>query len=271
MSIKRHNKDILEQALQNLSSDYRKKIIKIYYEIKGKSLISFYTKDNYEVVGLLTGKFSELMLRVLQKELNQTVIPEGSSIGNFADEVRKIISLPASAGNESLRIIIPRAIVYLYTLRNKRGIGHLGGDVQANEIDIRISVDLVDWIFCELIRIFHGLSIEDAQSLISTLSEKKMPVIWEVMGKKRILETKLSAKDQILLLAYSDFHNGIIFEDLVISLEYSNPSVLKSKILNPLHKNRMIEWDTEVDAIFLSPKGLKFVEEIILPKVANVG
>jgi hypothetical protein len=48
-------------------------------------------------------------------------------------------------------------------MRNKRGIGHVAGDVDANAIDIATMARTADWIVCELIRINHGLSLEEAQ------------------------------------------------------------------------------------------------------------
>lgn len=44
-------------------------------------------------------------------------------------------SMPEVPGKGSLRLVIPKAVSLIYTLRNKRGIGHVGGDVDANAID----------------------------------------------------------------------------------------------------------------------------------------
>lgn len=77
-------------------------------------------------------------------------------------------------------------------MRGKRGIGHVGGDVEANEIDATTVVRLCDWIICELIRIYHQMSLEEAQALVYTISERNIPDIWEVAGKKRVLRTGLN-------------------------------------------------------------------------------
>ena len=45
-----------------------------------------------------------------------------------------------------------------------------------------------DWIVCELIRVYHGLSLEEAQDLVDAISVKNIPAIWEVAGKKRVLK-----------------------------------------------------------------------------------
>lgn len=53
-------------------------------------------------------------------------------------------------------------------------------------------------------------------------------------------------------------------EDLVAWIEYSNPSIFKSKVLSKLHSDRFVEWDRDVDSVTLSPKGAKYVEETLL-------
>ena len=152
------------------------------------------------------------------------------------------------------KIIIPRALAFLYTMRNKRGIGHLGGDVDANRIDTAVMSRVADWIICELIRIHHGLSLEEAQDLIDALAVRHLPQVWEVAGKRRVLQKGLTARDQSLLLLYSSKEASVLIEDLVSWVEYSNPAVFKAKVLRPLHKDRMVEWDSDADAITLSPK-----------------
>ena len=199
-------------------------------------------------------------------ELTGSFIPFGKHIQNFPDEARRLVILPQSAGVESLRIIIPRALVFLYTLRGKRGIGHVGGDVEANEIDITTIVRLSDWIICELIRIFHGLSLEEAQGLVDALSSRNLPDIWEVGNKKRILREGLDYKEQVLLFAYTDIQGGVFVEDLFEWTEYSSLHVFKKSVLKSLHTKRLIEYDQELECAFLSPSGVQEVEEKLLER-----
>jgi hypothetical protein len=154
----------------------------------------------------------------------------------------------------------------LYTLRGKRGIGHVGGDVEANSIDTATIVRVCDWILCELIRIHHGLSLEEAQAMVDALSSRIIPEIWEIMGKKRVLRTDLNVKQKTLLLAYTDIHGGILVEDLFEWTKYSKLSMFKIKVLQPFDDEILIEWDKENDAVFLSPLGVQEVETKILSR-----
>jgi hypothetical protein len=264
-SLNTHQKPTLEEALAGIPRKFRERVIKEYREIKKRYAEALFDAE-YDTAGLSTGKFVETVLRFLQQTLTGKSIPFGKHIPNLPDECRKLIQLPVESGNESLRVIIPRALTFLYTLRGKRGIGHVGGDVEANAIDTATIVRVCDWILCELIRIYHGLSLEEAQAMIDAFSSRSIPEIWEVMGKKRVLRTDLNAKQKTLMLAYTDIHGGILVEDLFASLEYSNLYMFKIKVLKPLHDDILIEWDRENDAVFISPLGVQEVETKILRK-----
>lgn len=257
------NEITLDQALADIPKKFRSKIITEYIEIKKRFSEAAYDSE-YDTAGLSSGKLVETVLRFIQNELTGSFIPFGKHIPNIPEECRKISGLPEITGNESLRIIIPRALTFLSTLRGKRGIGHVGGDVEANEIDAATIVRLSDWIICELIRIFHGLSLEEAQALVETISARNLPDIWEIAGKKRVLRTDLSAKEEVLLLAYADVRNGVLIEDLFEWVEYCGLSDFKKKVLRPLHEARFIELDRENAAIYLSPLGIQQVESKIL-------
>lgn len=254
------NSSFLEEALQNIHTDFRSRLIESYLELKRRN-----AESQYDSAGISAGKFCEILLRILQSEVHGSYIPFADSVGNMADECRKLIASPKSSGIESIRIILPRALIFLYTIRNKRGIGHIGGDVDANKIDLAALVITADWIICELIRIYHGLSLEEAQDLVDAISFKSIPAIWEVAGKKRVLKNGLSSQLQTLLLLYSDIEAGVLSEDLFSWVEYSNCSMYKKRVLEPLHNKRLIEYDRENEVVYLSPLGAKEVENNVLP------
>src|SRR6185369_4334658 len=97
-----------------------------------------------------------------------------------------------------LRILMPRALVFLYSLRNKRDFGHAGGEVDANQIDSSTAVRLADWCMCELIRVSHTIPMEDAQLICDAISERELPVVWSVLGRKRVLDTSHGYREQTL-------------------------------------------------------------------------
>ena len=258
MSTPKHN-SFLDTALTQIQKKFRDKIISTYLDLKRN-----FVEARHDAAGLAAGKFCEIVLRHIQNTVVGTYIPFNKKVGNFADECRKLIAAPSGTTTESERVILPRALVFLYTMRNKRGIGHIGGDVDANEIDTAVMARTADWILCELIRIHHGMPLEEAQDLVDSISARQLPVIWEVAGKKRVLKKGLSASDQVLLILYSTKDTAVLVEDLCDWIEYSNLSIFKSRIIKDLHKDRMVEHDKETETVLLSPKGAEHVEAHIL-------
>lgn len=177
--------------------------------------------------------------------------------------------MPKSVAPESLRVIIPRGLNYLYTLRNKRGIGHVGGDIDANGIDAATMVRVADWCLCELIRVVHNLSLEEALALLDAITERQVPEVWSVVGKKRVLVPDLDARSQTLVLLYSDVEAAVPAEELCNWVEYSTLSNFRRVVLTPLHAARLIEHDRETDMAIISPMGIDKVEKELLRPVAG--
>jgi hypothetical protein len=249
----------LTLALANVQEPFRSRIIEKYI-----SLREAFVGGAFDATGLRGGVFAEVTLRMLQQVLTGTHIAFGTPIGSFEDECLKLQRLPKTAGHESLRIVVPRALSFLYTIRNKRGIGHAGGDVEANKIDAATCVRVADWICCELIRLYHGASLEEAQGVVDALSVRELPSVWMIGGKTRVLDTSLDYKSQALLLLYAHAEQVVLVEDLREWIEYPEVSRFSQRILEPLHRDRLVEWDRDNGAVTLSPKGAKHVEDRIV-------
>jgi hypothetical protein len=256
------NKTKLESALLGVNDVFRDKIIDVYIELKQRYTKSFFS-DEYDSVGISSGKFCEYVFRFLEYEILKKYTPFDKHISNFPNELNKLTQAPSASANESLRVIIPRALLLIYTLRNKRGIGHIGGDVQANEIDIASIVKITDWVICELIRIYHNLRLEEAQLIVNSLNIKMLPDIWNIDGKKRVLKDGLSFSEKTLLLLYNELDNTANLKDLFKWTEYSSLSMFKSKIIHALHKDKLIEFDNNTLNITISPKGIQHIETLL--------
>jgi hypothetical protein len=174
------SKSPLETALAKVSLPFRPKIIQYFLEVKKRL-----AEGKDESVGLAAGKLCECVLRFLQNEVSGKYTPFNKQIGNFADECRGLITSANTAVSESLRVVMPRALVFIYTVRNKRGIGHVGGDVDANRIDATTVARTCDWVVCELIRVYHSLSLEEAQNLVDGLAQRTIPDITRYLARGR--------------------------------------------------------------------------------------
>lgn len=267
MSIRKKS-DLLDSALSNIPAKFRTRIIDAYLEIKKRQTEATHS-DNTDSVGISTGKFCESVIRFLQEELTGSSVAFGKHIPNFADACRALITTPAAAGPETLRIIVPRALVFIYTMRGKRGIGHVGGDIESNLIDMATIVRVSDWIMCELLRVFHSLPLEEAQALLDSLATKDLPLVWAIDGRHRVLQPKMNNKNKVLLLLYSNAYSSALSEELFDWVEHPNMSNFRRDVLRPLHKAKLVEYNENEEIVYISPTGISEVEKNILNSVVE--
>jgi hypothetical protein len=160
----------------------------------------------------------------------------------------------------SLRIQIPRMLVALYEIRNNRGVGHAGGDVDPNHMDSVAVLYMSKWLVAELIRVFHDVSTAEAAEAVDALTERELPTVWSVDGKKRVLAEKLSQRDKTLLLLYSE-PGAVAESDLRTWVEAANPSAYRRDVLRKAHDQKLLEYDEANRTVRLSPKGARYAEE----------
>jgi hypothetical protein len=163
---------------------------------------------------------------------------------------------------DSARLTIPRVLVALYEVRNRRGVGHVGGDVDANHMDAELVLAMAKWIVAELVRLFHNTDVKTATDVVDALVDRTLPIIWEVDGIKRVLNTALPLADQTLLLLYSET-SAVSDRDLTKYLEQDRLANYR-RVLDRLHKARAIEWNKKTGTVTLGPPGRADVEDRLL-------
>ena len=99
---------------------------------------------------------------------------------------------------------IPRVLVGLYDVRNRRGVGHVGGDVNANHMDATFLLHSCQWVMAELVRMFHDTDVGTATAIADALVDRTLPIIWQVGEVRRLLDTALSDRDSVLMLLYNE-------------------------------------------------------------------
>ena len=237
-------------------------LLRSYLEIRRN-----YVLGKYEASELSGGKFVESCVRILQFETDpsQNYAPLGSSIRNMIDILRAFGRTSANI-HDSYRLHIPRVLMGVYNIRNRRGVGHLGGDVNANLMDATYIASAANWVLAELYRLAQGESPEESMRVIQRIVTPKIPLVYEIGDVKRVLNPRLPYKEKILLLLYVTFPEFCHVQDLLRDTEYSNSSKFRREILLALHKERLIEYNQKQDICMLLPPGIQYIESHVLPK-----
>jgi hypothetical protein len=178
------------KLLAAIPAGLRDPLLETYREIA-----SNFAEHRWEPSELNGGKFCECSYWICQGFVIGTYAAAPSKPANMRNASRAIEDLPNSgkSGDHSLRILIPRMLPALYDIRNNRGVGHVGGDVNPNLMDATAVYSMASWILAELVRVFHNVKTDEAQAAVNGLVERKTPLIWSAGTAKRVLDADMSA------------------------------------------------------------------------------
>lgn len=222
-----------------------------------KEIEQNYVIRKWKASELDSGHFVEAARRILEFELSGTHTAISQQLSNFTDAVLK--QYEQATGDESYRLLIPRALKAIYNIRNKRGVGHVAG-VSPNEMDATYILYTVKWVLAELVRLASGASIEDTQKAVDEIVERKLSVIWKHGDVTRILDTTLKTAVQVLILLYDSSPQTQVA--LREATEYSNSTKFRG-ILKELHDERLIFY-TPNNPCVITPKGVVEAERLLL-------
>jgi len=249
------------EVLAGLPSGLREELIACHNTIRRN-----YVEQRWEPAELNGGKLAEVVYTILSGALSGSFPASASKPPNMLSACRQLEQFPPDAsrvGDRSLRILIPRLLPVLYEIRNNRGVGHVGGDVDPNHADAEAVVAMANWVLAELIRVFHEVGLAEAQEAVEVIVSRVHPLVWSVGEAKRVLNPKIAAKYKVLLLLYSE---GSWVEVTLLQswIEYENSSLFKSRVLRQLHAEKLVEFDSQDNRAVISPKGIYYVEENFL-------
>ena len=239
--------------LSTLPSGLRTPLIEEY-----SSIVQNYMEHRWSPSELSGGKFCEIVYTILDGYASGSFATTPNKPRNFVTACRALESKMSTP--RSFQILIPRLLPTLYEIRNNRGVGHAGGDVDPNQMDASAVLAMASWVMAELIRVFHNVTIEEAQLAADSLVERPMPFVWSEGDIRRVLHTSLKLKEQIMLLVGSASASTKA-DDIFNWTEYGNRSHF-NRVLKELHKNRFIEAKQTGEVVLLPP-GSNYVTELI--------
>lgn len=254
------------QVFALIPPELRKELKADYHEIKHNFALRKFKPS--EMGG---GHFCETVYRILEWHTNPngSYTLFGSGGGDFRKLQSRLMQLKPKP-HESVRFHIPTALCQIYDIRSKRGPAHKSKDVSPNFMDAMLVVAAADWVMAELVRMLHNIDIDEARNVVESIITKKVPIIWQIGDRRRILDPSLTEKQAVLALLYFDHPKPILKHELIEWVESCNPSRLRTQHLPALHRSRLIDLEETTGLVRLSPRGVAHVEakiplEIIFP------
>ena len=209
------------------------------------------------------GRFSEIAYTILDGYAKKSFAASPSKPSNFVEACKKLES--NTHVPRSFQILIPRLLPALYEIRNNRNVGHVGGDVDPNHMDSVAVLSMCTWVMAELVRVFHGLTVADAQKVVDALVEVRIPIIWsDGGGVKRVLRPDLKLREQLLLLIATSLPD-VTSEDLVAWVEHKDTKYVM-RVIRELHGKRFVEFTEGTNRVRILPPGARLVQELIREK-----
>jgi len=224
-----------------------------------QSIIQNYSEHRWSPSELSGGKFCEIVYTILDGYANGNYAAHPSKPADFVGACRRLeqhTQVP-----RSFQVLIPRLLPALFEVRNNRGVGHVGGDVDPNHMDATFVVSSCNWVIAELVRVFHNLSTADAQNVVGTIVERRIPLIWEGENMRRVLDPTLTLGAQVLLLL-STSTGKVATSDLLNWTGYENRNYFY-KLLRELHGERMIELAADEKHALILPPGSDEAAKIV--------
>jgi hypothetical protein len=244
----------IDAALNAIPKSHRLPLLKEY-----NTIVQNYFEMKWLPSELSGGRFSEIVYCIL----------DGLGKGTFISTLKKPRSMETACKAlennvhlcRSFQILIPRILPVLYEIRNNRNVGHIDGDIDSNEMDSFTVLTLSGWIIAEMIRVFNGVSSDEAKKLVESITKRKIPIIWSDDAIKRVLLNNIKMQDQILLLLASN-NSEAKFDELALWCETRNVTYFR-KNLKKLHASRFIEYRENKGEVILLPPGNIYVTELI--------
>ena len=201
-----------------------------------------YRERRWEPSELNGGKLCEIVYSILKGHIDGAFPANAYKPANMFAACLALEQASATAFSRSVRIQIPRVLIALYEVRNNRGIGHVGGIVNANAMDATFVLASAKWLVAELVRLFHNVDTATAEQIVERIVERTVPLVWQAGEVKRVLTTTMSMRDKALVLLYHA--TGWVDEKkLVVWVEHTNAAVFRRDVLVKAHRQRLIEYD----------------------------
>ncbi len=190
------------------------------------TMSKLYMQNDLRPSELNVGDFIEATVRILQWLATGRHTPLGRTLPPMPTWVQ---NMESSSLNDSLRITIPKLINAMYTVRSRRGVSHIAGEVSANKVDAMLLLTTSRWILAEFVRLYHNTGHDEAQHAVDLLALAETPIIEDFEGTQRVITAhSLTIPAQIMLLLLNAGSTVSTLDDMVGSIKGTPPAIKKA-------------------------------------------
>lgn len=242
-------------AFKSLPIGLRDDLLNAYNDV-----VTNFAERRWEPASLNGGKLCEAAYAIVRGHADGKFPARSKKPRNMVDACKDMEK--ETAQPRSVRIQIPRLIVAMYEIRNNRGVGHAGGDVDPNEMDATAVLYMSKWLVAELVRTLHTLTTTEATEIVEALIKRQVGLVWTSDDRKRVLKPGLTWKENTLLLLLSEI--GEVAEaDLFRWIEHKSLPAYRRDVLRPGHRKRLWEYDESDRTVRLLRPGIDAAEQIV--------
>ncbi len=158
--------EIYKILSQKIKPDLVKDLLNTYDSVQKE----YYDDDNESTLSK-SGKFVENVFRILHYIVTSEVLSEIKE-GQLTKIFNEMEKADSSKFSDTIRLVIPRVGMTIYTMRSKLGSEHVKPTVP-DFIDAKFTISSCDWIISELLRSYYDRDPSKIQELLQNIKSKK--------------------------------------------------------------------------------------------------
>ena len=187
-----------------------------------------YSQGDWEKTILRTGKFVEAILKNVYIYCGKTLPPARRfQVGKICKELE---SLGPEQYNDNIRLLIPRACIFIYDIASNRGARHDSDEINPNETDSFVCIEIASWILGELVRFAAASTVtsKKTEQIVKQITKQEILTVGDVFEDadgcgyiNSINIKKLSAEKTGLLILFAN-HPRVLPRNLLIEFIVNN-------------------------------------------------
>ncbi len=256
------SKQLTDELAKIIHPSFASAIVDSYIEMQQR----FFAGD-WQPTELDGGRLCEAVFRALY-QLDSGFITQTELPGTLCDWLEDFNKKRGHNLAEGDRRHFCKAIRLVYKFRSDRGAVHISTDYTANEMDSILMLHIGKWMFAEFLRLAWNKDRKIIADTIADLIQLEHPLIHEIDGTPLILDHKVSAPEEILLLLnHADGHK--LPKDELTRQAKNNSDSSVGVAISRLTKDNEIRATGTPGELAITPKGQKRVIEKIIPNLKS--